>query len=78
VNCISPGLVPDTPYWEKLRARWCAATVQQHDRRHSGPAARYDEDIVHGTFFLMDNRAVDESISRSTAGFNSSKKAERR
>jgi len=59
VNCISPGLVPDTPHWEKLARD--GVTLPFSNMIAATPARRLamTEDIVHGTFFLMDNRAVD-------------------
>ena len=59
VNCISPGLVPDTPYWEKLARD--GVPLPFSNMIAATPARRLatTEDIVHGTFFLMDNRAVD-------------------
>jgi NAD(P)-dependent dehydrogenase (short-subunit alcohol dehydrogenase family) len=59
VNCISPGLVPDTPHWEKLAKQ--GVKLPFADMIATTPARRLatTEDVVHATFFLMDNRAVD-------------------
>jgi NAD(P)-dependent dehydrogenase (short-subunit alcohol dehydrogenase family) len=58
VNGISPGLVEDSPRWRKRIEEGAGPAVEA--MRARSPARRLPKtaDIVHGVFFLMDNRAA--------------------
>jgi NAD(P)-dependent dehydrogenase (short-subunit alcohol dehydrogenase family) len=58
VNGISPGLVPDSPTWERAINSGAAAVVDAMIARTPARRLPMTEDIVHAVFFLMDNRAV--------------------
>ena len=55
VNGISPGLVEDSPRWQKRIKEGAGPPSKRCDRDRRLPTT---EDIVHGVFFLMDNRAA--------------------
>ena len=58
VNGISPGVVGDSPRWVKRAAEGAAAAVEAMRQRTPTKRLATVEDIVHGVFFLMDNRAA--------------------
>ncbi len=59
VNGISPGLVEDSPRWVKRVSQGAGPLVAAFTARAPGRRNPTLADIVHGVFFLMDNRAVD-------------------
>jgi NAD(P)-dependent dehydrogenase (short-subunit alcohol dehydrogenase family) len=58
VNGISPGLVEDSPRWQKRIQEGAGAAVEAMRSRTPCRRLPLTEDIVHGVFFLMDNRAA--------------------
>jgi NAD(P)-dependent dehydrogenase (short-subunit alcohol dehydrogenase family) len=58
VNGISPGLVEDSPRWRKRIQEGAGAFVEAARARTPTRRLPTTEDIVHGAFFLMDNRAA--------------------
>jgi NAD(P)-dependent dehydrogenase (short-subunit alcohol dehydrogenase family) len=58
VNGISPGLVEDSPRWVKRVSQGAGPLVAAFAARSPGRRNPTVADIVHGVFFLMDNRAV--------------------
>jgi len=58
VNGISPGLVEDSPRWQKRIKEGAGAAVEAMRSRSPSRRLATTEDIVHGAFFLMDNRAA--------------------
>jgi NAD(P)-dependent dehydrogenase (short-subunit alcohol dehydrogenase family) len=58
VNGISPGLVEDSPRWRKRVQEGAGPAVEAARSRTPTRRLPTTEDIVHGVFFLMDNRAV--------------------
>ena len=58
VNCISPGLVPDSPTWEKAIAAGARGVVDAMVNRTPARRLASTEDVVHAVFFLLDNKAV--------------------
>jgi NAD(P)-dependent dehydrogenase (short-subunit alcohol dehydrogenase family) len=58
VNCISPGLVPDSPVWERAIKQGATAVVDAMAARTPARRLASTEDIVHAVLFLLDNRAV--------------------
>lgn len=58
VNCISPGLVPDSPTWERAIKQGANSVVDAMTARTPARRLALTEDIVHAVFFLLDNRAV--------------------
>ena len=58
VNGISPGLVPDSPAWQKAIQQGATAVVDAMIARTPARRLAMTEDVVHAAFFLMDNRAV--------------------
>ena len=58
VNGISPGLVEDLPWWRKRIQEGAGPAVEAARSRTPTRRLPTTEDIVHGVFFLMDNRAV--------------------
>ncbi len=58
VNCISPGLVPDSPVWERAIKQGASAIVDAMAARTPARRLASTEDIVHAVLFLLDNRAV--------------------
>jgi NAD(P)-dependent dehydrogenase (short-subunit alcohol dehydrogenase family) len=67
VNCIHPGIVGDSPYWEHRRAALDAA-------RSRTPTARLATmaDIVGATSFLLENPAVNGVELRVDGGLHTS------
>jgi NAD(P)-dependent dehydrogenase (short-subunit alcohol dehydrogenase family) len=58
VNCISPGLVPDSPAWRTAIASGAGGMVDAMTNRTPARRLASTDDVVHATFFLMENRAV--------------------
>ncbi len=58
VNGISPGLVEDSPRWQKRIQEGAGPAVDAMRSRTPTRRLPATEDIVHGVFFLMDNRAA--------------------
>ncbi|WP_158814724.1 SDR family oxidoreductase [Methylocapsa sp. S129] len=58
VNCLSPGLVPDSPTWERAIQQGATAIVDAMAARTPARRLASSADIVHAVFFLLDNRAV--------------------
>lgn len=58
VNGLSPGLVVDSPRWIKRAAEGGQAAIDAMAARTPSRRLARVEDIVHGVFFLMDNRAA--------------------
>ena len=58
VNGISPGLVEDSPRWRARVAAGAGQAVDAFKARTPTRRLATVEDVVHGAFFLMDNRAV--------------------
>jgi NAD(P)-dependent dehydrogenase (short-subunit alcohol dehydrogenase family) len=58
VNGISPGLVRDSPRWERRISQGAGPMVDAVAARTPGRRLPMTEDIVHAVFFLTDNRAV--------------------
>jgi NAD(P)-dependent dehydrogenase (short-subunit alcohol dehydrogenase family) len=58
VNCLSPGLVPDSPTWERAIRQGATAVVDAMAARTPARRLATTDDIVHAVFFLLDNRAV--------------------
>jgi NAD(P)-dependent dehydrogenase (short-subunit alcohol dehydrogenase family) len=58
VNGISPGLVVDSPRWIKRASEGGQAAIDAMIARTPSHRLATVEDIVHGVFFLMDNRAA--------------------
>ena len=58
VNGVSPGLVEDSPRWRRRVKEGAGPTVEAMRARTPARRLPTTEDIVHGVFFLMDNRAA--------------------
>ncbi len=58
VNCLSPGLVADSPVWERAVKQGGSAIVDAMIARTPARRVATMEDVVHAVFFLLDNRAV--------------------
>lgn len=58
VNGISPGLVEDSPRWQARVAGGAGAAVEAFRARTPSRRLATTEDVIHGVFFLMDNRAA--------------------
>lgn len=58
VNGISPGLVVDSPRWIKRANEGGQAAIDAMMARTPSRRLATVEDIVHGVFFLLDNRAA--------------------
>jgi len=58
VNGISPALVEDSPRWRKRIQEGAGPAVEAIRARTPSGRLPMTEDIVHGVFFLMDNRAA--------------------
>jgi NAD(P)-dependent dehydrogenase (short-subunit alcohol dehydrogenase family) len=58
VNGISPGLVADSPRWQKRIQEGAASLVEAWRSRTPARRLATTDDIVHGVFFLLDNRAA--------------------
>ena len=58
VNGISPGLVEDSPRWQKRIQEGAGQFVESWRSRAPARRLATTDDIVHGVFFFMDNRAA--------------------
>jgi NAD(P)-dependent dehydrogenase (short-subunit alcohol dehydrogenase family) len=58
VNGISPGLVEDSPRWQARVAAGAGQAVDAFKARTPTRRLATVDDVVHGAFFLMDNRAA--------------------
>jgi len=58
VNGISPGLVEDSPRWQKRIASGAGQAVAAFRARTPSRRLATQDDIIHGVFFLMDNKAA--------------------
>lgn len=58
VNGISPGVVEDSPRWLKRVKEGGGPVVEAMKSRTPSRRLATVEDIVHGVFFLMDNRSA--------------------
>jgi NAD(P)-dependent dehydrogenase (short-subunit alcohol dehydrogenase family) len=58
VNGISPGLLADSPRWRKRIQEGAEPLVEAARARTPTRRLATTDDIVHGVFFLMDNRAA--------------------
>lgn len=58
VNGLSPGLVEDSPRWQVRVAAGAGQAVDAFKARTPTRRLATVDDVVHGAFFLMDNRAV--------------------
>jgi NAD(P)-dependent dehydrogenase (short-subunit alcohol dehydrogenase family) len=58
VNGISPGLVEDSPRWQARIGGGAGAAVEAFRARTPSRRLATTEDVIHGVFFLMDNRAA--------------------
>jgi NAD(P)-dependent dehydrogenase (short-subunit alcohol dehydrogenase family) len=58
VNGISPGVVEDSPRGQKRIQEGAGPAVEAMRSRTPTRSLPTTEDIVHGVFFLMDNRAA--------------------
>jgi NAD(P)-dependent dehydrogenase (short-subunit alcohol dehydrogenase family) len=69
VNGISPRLVEDSPRWRKRIEEGAGPAVDAARSRTPTRRLPRAEDIVHGAFFLMDNRAVNGIDLELDGGF---------
>jgi NAD(P)-dependent dehydrogenase (short-subunit alcohol dehydrogenase family) len=58
VNCVSPGLVADSPAWERAVKHGGSAAVDAMIAKAPAKRVATMADVVHAVFFLLDNRAV--------------------
>lgn len=58
VNCISPGLVVDSPAWERAIKHGGSAAVDAMIAKAPAKRVASMTDVVHAVFFLLDNPAV--------------------
>jgi NAD(P)-dependent dehydrogenase (short-subunit alcohol dehydrogenase family) len=58
VNCISPGLVPDSPTWKNILAKGPNPVVDGMAAKTPTRRLTTTEDVVQGVFWLLDNKAV--------------------
>ncbi|MDR3496606.1 MAG: SDR family oxidoreductase [Ancalomicrobiaceae bacterium] len=58
VNSISPGLVPDSPSWERAIKHGANPVVEAMVARTPSRRLPTTQDVVHAVLFLLDNRAV--------------------
>jgi NAD(P)-dependent dehydrogenase (short-subunit alcohol dehydrogenase family) len=58
VNCISPGLVPDSPTWERILAQGPNPVVDAMTAKTPTRRLAMTEDVIQGVFFLLDNKAA--------------------
>jgi NAD(P)-dependent dehydrogenase (short-subunit alcohol dehydrogenase family) len=58
VNGISPSLVPDSPLGKRRIAAGASSVVDAIKARTPSRRLTSTEDVVHATFFLLDNRGV--------------------
>jgi NAD(P)-dependent dehydrogenase (short-subunit alcohol dehydrogenase family) len=58
VNCISPGLVLDSPTWEAILAKGPNPVVDAMTAKTPSRQLAMTEDIIQGVFALLDNKAI--------------------
>jgi NAD(P)-dependent dehydrogenase (short-subunit alcohol dehydrogenase family) len=58
VNSISPGLVPDSPTWQKILAQGPNPVVDAMMAKTPTRRLATTEDVIQGVFYLLDNQAV--------------------
>lgn len=58
VNCISPGMVPDSSAWQPGISKSRNAVFEHMAARTPARRLASVADVVHGVFFLLDNQAV--------------------
>jgi len=58
VNSISPGLVPDSPTWEKILAKGPNPIVDAMLAKTPTKHLASTEDVIQGVFYLLDNKAM--------------------
>jgi NAD(P)-dependent dehydrogenase (short-subunit alcohol dehydrogenase family) len=58
VNGISPSLVPDSPLGQRRVAAAASSVIDVIKARTPSRRLTSTEDVVHATFFLLDNRGV--------------------
>lgn len=58
VNCISPGLVLDSPAWSKILAQGPNPVVDAMAAKTPTKRLTMTEDVIHGVFSLLDNKAM--------------------
>lgn len=58
VNCVSPGVVIDSPTWRRILANGPNAMAEAMTAKTPTRRLATVDDIIHGVFFLLDNRAV--------------------
>lgn len=58
VNCISPGLVVDSPAWERAVKHGGSAAVDAMIAKAPAKRVAAMADVVHAVFFLLDNLAM--------------------
>ena len=58
VNCISPGLVADSPAWERAVKHGGSAAVDAMIAKAPAKRVATMADVAHAVFFLLDNPAV--------------------
>jgi NAD(P)-dependent dehydrogenase (short-subunit alcohol dehydrogenase family) len=69
VNGVSPGLVEDSPRWQRRIQEGAGPAVEAIRSRTPSRRLPTTEDIVHGVFFLMDNRAANGIDLELDGGF---------
>jgi NAD(P)-dependent dehydrogenase (short-subunit alcohol dehydrogenase family) len=58
VNCISPGLVPDSPLWQAILAKGPNPVVDAFTAKTPSRRLAMTDDVVQGVFTLLDNKAL--------------------
>ncbi len=58
VNSISPGLVPDSPTWQRILAQGPNLVVDAMMAKTPTRHLATTEDVIQGVFYLLDNKAV--------------------
>lgn len=58
VNSISPGLVPDSPTWQKILAQGPNPVVDAMMAKTPTRRLASTQDVIDGVFYLLDNKAV--------------------
>lgn len=58
VNCISPGLVLDSPTWKAILAKGPVPLVDAMAAKTPTKRLAMTEDVIQGVFALLDNKAI--------------------
>lgn len=58
VNCISPGLVLDSPTWQYILAKGSNPVVDAMAAKTPTRRLAMTEDVIQGVFSLLDNKAI--------------------